>query len=1066
MSQFSPVNHKNIALVTIKEKPETAIQQHLDIITGNIYHLYNKTEKHFPTHAKAYNSKKPEITITDLEQYLVENNIDIVLAEYGVTGAEIFKHLKTLNIPLIVYFHGYDAYKKELLDKYTNLYIPMFYYAEKIIVVSEDMRKQLANLGAPLEKLANMPCPPKTDFFEIASNYNSNIFLFIGRFVEKKAPQLTIMAFKLVHTVYPESQLLMVGKGPLLDNCKKLVQALGLERAVRFTQDVEHDQLKTYIANAFCYVQHSIVAGDGNSEGTPLSILEAQAAGLPAVSTYHMGIKETILHEQTGYLVKEHDIETMAEYMLKLYADRGLAKTFGQKAKQYIYTRYSLKEHTFLINNIIKNSCYAKETQHKLNDLVTIVIRSVSERTEDICYSLVKKQIAEENIHIIHQTPSTEAIRKRFEIAIQQKRKWTLGIDADILIKPGLINEIITLAEQAPADTFELEGWAIDKYLESPRELGPQLFRTALLPEAMQFIPKPNEAIRPDTHIINQMTKLGYKQVRLDTIIGLHDFEQSYKDIYRKSFIYAKKFYHQASQVLQHWQELAQTDDDFKVAIVGFLEGLNYKAEVGIDSNAEYLHDFERVSQLLKLKEKPALEHSFFENNHELTLFINSVLLKTYTEKNKKIFTAELYNQWVKQYTAYTRQTVKNATNRKYSIVFFSHSASIGGAEKSLLELLLELSSMNISCLVILPLDGTLNKELIRAGIPTYIPSSPYYCWWSSKEEFDQEIFTKHMLESQQTLYNEIIPFVARISPDYIYTQTIGLPWGVMCSRTLGIPHLLGAREYGIQDHDLHFEFGYENCIKILYLGSKYIFCATQDIRNNVFSSWQKDQDFQNKCLIIGNSVHIPEKYKNTPFPLLANKKTFRVLLPGRISKTKGQLEAVRAIAQLRKDNYNVELVLIGNPAGNTYIQAIWEEIATQKIEKHVIIKPFTDNIYEEMLNSDIVISCARKEALGRTLFEACLLNRPIIYTNSGGSPEVFTDNKHGLAYTAGDHLELAKKIQATIDLPLETNQRITEAKKHILENFNKTNYSEKLLNVLYYVDNGNTADQSDHSCI
>lgn len=94
----------NIAIITIKEHPETFIQKHLDLIQGNIHHLYNKTEAFLPTHAKVIRNKTTEILVKNIKNNLINTHIDIVIAEYGMLGAEITPYARDLNIPLLVFF--------------------------------------------------------------------------------------------------------------------------------------------------------------------------------------------------------------------------------------------------------------------------------------------------------------------------------------------------------------------------------------------------------------------------------------------------------------------------------------------------------------------------------------------------------------------------------------------------------------------------------------------------------------------------------------------------------------------------------------------------------------------------------------------------------------------------------------------------------------------------------------------------------------------------------------------------------------------------------------------------
>jgi glycosyltransferase involved in cell wall biosynthesis len=89
-------------------------------------------------------------------------------------------------------------------------------------------------------------------------------------------------------------------------------------------------------------VQHSVRSRDGDSEGTPLSILEAGASGIPVVSTRHGGIEDVVRHGETGLLVDEGDIHGMARHMTALVQSPDLAADLGARARAHIRAHHSM----------------------------------------------------------------------------------------------------------------------------------------------------------------------------------------------------------------------------------------------------------------------------------------------------------------------------------------------------------------------------------------------------------------------------------------------------------------------------------------------------------------------------------------------------------------------------------------------------------------------------------------------------------------------------------------------------------------------------------------------------
>ena len=298
-----------------------------------------------------------------LRKFFKRNGINVVLAEYGLTGIGVLDVCKDLNIPLIVHFHGYDAYLTELLDRHKRAYKRMFDYASVIIAVSKHMVEQLVKLGVPLEKVVYVPYGVEINKFAQADIFASPLrVLSVGRFVEKKAPYLTILAFKKVLERLPEARLVMVGAGLLHDVCSKLTKALHVEHAVELKGIVDHAGVAALMQQSRVFVQHSLVPASGDTEGTPVAILEAGAAGLPVVSTKHAGINEAVIHGKTGFLVDEGDIDAMAEYLYQLLANPELAGKMGKNAREFIHANFSMERRIEQLRKILETSVIGRST--------------------------------------------------------------------------------------------------------------------------------------------------------------------------------------------------------------------------------------------------------------------------------------------------------------------------------------------------------------------------------------------------------------------------------------------------------------------------------------------------------------------------------------------------------------------------------------------------------------------------------------------------------------------------------------------------------------------------------
>ena len=141
------------------------------------------------------------------KRFLIQRDIKLVLAEFGPTGVAVTEACKEVGIPLIVIFHGYDAFHKKILNIYNEDYHRLFDYSSVIIGVSNDLCEKLLKLGAPKEKIKYLPCGVNTEHFNYSDHSeNGPVFLAVGRFTETKSPHITILAFNEILKLHPESK--------------------------------------------------------------------------------------------------------------------------------------------------------------------------------------------------------------------------------------------------------------------------------------------------------------------------------------------------------------------------------------------------------------------------------------------------------------------------------------------------------------------------------------------------------------------------------------------------------------------------------------------------------------------------------------------------------------------------------------------------------------------------------------------------------------------------------------------------------------------------------------------
>ena len=284
---------------------------------------------------------------------------EVVMVEFGFEAVRVMEACAWSGVPLVVHFRGSDASAQHRLGLLKKRYRRLLSMASGVIVKSRPMADTLLALGAPADRLVISPSGANADLFQGSSPAAAPpVLLAVGRFVAKKGPLETLRAFGLLcrDPVLSASkpQLWMVGDGPLLASARSLVIELGLQERVRFLGVCSQVRVAELMRQVRGFVQHSKVAPDGDSEGSPVAVMEAQLSGLPVVATRHAGIPEVVLENQTGLLVDEGDESAMAQAMSLLLLDPDLASRLGDGGRRRIKERFTIEHHLRQVEQLLR----------------------------------------------------------------------------------------------------------------------------------------------------------------------------------------------------------------------------------------------------------------------------------------------------------------------------------------------------------------------------------------------------------------------------------------------------------------------------------------------------------------------------------------------------------------------------------------------------------------------------------------------------------------------------------------------------------------------------------------
>jgi glycosyltransferase involved in cell wall biosynthesis len=247
-----------------------------------------------------------------LIRFLRDEKVDVILAEFGTQALALAPLANALDIPIFTYFRGTDASKAIRTERMRAAYRKMMPRLAGVFSVSRFLLDNLARHGITHPNSVVIPSGVDIRRFSPQAKVPLS-FLAVGRFVEKKAPMTTLRAFATATRDLPNARLDFIGDGPLLDPTRALAEELGVAAKIRFHGAQPHNTVRDQLMSTQFFLQHSVTARDGNTEGLPTAIQEAMACGCITVSTHHAGIPEAIDEGETGFLVDEFDETGFAE---------------------------------------------------------------------------------------------------------------------------------------------------------------------------------------------------------------------------------------------------------------------------------------------------------------------------------------------------------------------------------------------------------------------------------------------------------------------------------------------------------------------------------------------------------------------------------------------------------------------------------------------------------------------------------------------------------------------------------------------------------------------------------
>ncbi|MDH5383054.1 MAG: glycosyltransferase [Cyclobacteriaceae bacterium] len=299
--------------------------------------------------------------------FFIKNNakdIDLIHAHFAHVGWWNLSLKDSLNVPFIVSFYGYDYESiPHQYPKWNNRYQTLFKRADIFLAEGAFGADKLIKMGCNPSKVKiqrlgvdvkNVPFCKRTKAFGELN------LVQIAAVREKKGQAYTLEAFLLVLKDFPTMTLTFVGEdnyGEIQNKISKL--PIEQRSQIKYLDRIDFSKIYEFLSGFQVFIHPSCYAVNKDCEGgAPIVLLDAQATGLPVISTFHCDIPEEVIHLKTGLLSEEKNVDQLAE-SIRRFAEmkQDSYNDYSVEARKHIEDNYDInkkgEELVRIYNNLI-----------------------------------------------------------------------------------------------------------------------------------------------------------------------------------------------------------------------------------------------------------------------------------------------------------------------------------------------------------------------------------------------------------------------------------------------------------------------------------------------------------------------------------------------------------------------------------------------------------------------------------------------------------------------------------------------------------------------------------------
>ena len=204
-----------------------------------------------------------------------------------------------------------------------------------------------------------------------------------------------------------------------------------------------------------------------------------------------------------------------------------------------------------------------------------VIVRTVGERTTDACLRAARPQVTPRNLRVLSVRPFSLSVVQGFRTAARERPEWVFTVDADTILVHDAIARLRSLCDHAEPEVFHVQGLLLCRVHGGAHPRGFHAFRGSMLEEVLGHLDAVEHASHPETSVIGRMEAAGHPSRCYAEVLGIHDFEQRFSDLFLKLRRRAR-LAGDLERLRSRLRSLTDLHDDFRAASWGLEDGLRF----------------------------------------------------------------------------------------------------------------------------------------------------------------------------------------------------------------------------------------------------------------------------------------------------------------------------------------------------------------------------------------------------------------------------------------------------------------------------------------------------------